>query len=128
MSRTFEDNKELQSKFMEIWRDGRIRGAEDLDTVRGTVIAVEKAVRATKQEFAAQIKQGHGMITDAETRIRDICKPLDEVLLVAGRLINAYEVESKTDTVVDAIVDIFEGVTGTKPKPNKKVTNKKEAN
>ena len=116
MSRTVDDNKELQSKFMEIWRDGRISGTEDLDTVRGTVIGVDKAIRATKQEFAAQIKQGRGMITDAETRISDICKPLGEVLLVAARLIDAYE------------ADLLNALAEKKAtKPNKKVTNKKEA-
>lgn len=101
MSRTTEDNKALQERFMEVWSGNEIKNAADLQAVRDTITECEKSVNETNKEYAPKIKQAKGIIADAQQRIEDICQPLDVVLLVASRLLDAYD--NKLDADITAI-------------------------
>jgi hypothetical protein len=134
MSRTKDDNKEIQAAFMDVWGNGEVTTEGELETIQASILDCVKAITATEKEFAPQIKQAKGLIVDAETRIDDITGPLEEIILIGDRMAGIYlnnklsaeakinadkVVAARTDAIIEKVVDTFEAVVG-KPKRKKK--------
>lgn len=121
MSRTIDDNKELETAFMGVWRNGEIKSAAELEMVSDSITECLKAIQEAESQFAPTIKLAKSTIKDAENSIDALCVPLDAVIKVANTLIHGWAeklVTTDADNEADGVVEERTDATEIKPKPS----------